>query len=799
MPFNVPVYRGLDEKDRQRLMRDVTVAYGRAAAELPATPEPEAEEETVGPTSAEPIEIPEFSDLIGVDPSVYRQINAALKAGKQHLMFYGPPGTGKTTLAQLVAGTLHDAYTMITGSADWTSQDVIGGYQPVGEGRVRFVPGVLLQNFDRPLIIDELNRCDIDKVIGPLFTILSEQKTTLPYRTEIGDEKSAAYVILPKPKPGSAAHEFAPKPGWRIIATINSIDKAALYQMSFALTRRFGWIYVDVPSDLQGFLLEVMRKWDVIDAEDEPAGDIPLTRVWRAVNGARVIGPAPLLDMLKTIRAIDADIDLLKSPAGDQASAYLDGFYMYVLPMLRAANARRHSSQRRDRHRHSRLRCPGIARGQARGPGALQAPARFGGMSEDLDSRINGYLTRFLLRYFRNAVAVRVERPDLDTDQDLDLLRLHWAISEPVRNLIAHLAENRHQIQAVLDSRLQEDDARVRGRFDARATVIRRVVTGHPTLMVSHEPLRTYNSGPNHVLTWVLEQAWRLVLRFQDMLPQGASYLEAVGACAPGLETIRRFDAIHQAAKQLNLARRPGPQAVKEASRSRRPIYVLACEAYRALQAIEAGEEESITRLLNDTLLGPLHIWQRFELAVGLGMARALSAALARPIRLGFFVGGREPIARVGEYEVHWQSRTDAYLAPVPEPSEAVVARLLEQYGLAAGFDRPDLLVLDRATDEAVALVEVKFWTSAESDGTDALQAAVDQLVRYARGYRPIENIDGLLDYSIAALVRHDTRWTPNPKPHGLPLIVDFEGIALGRLDLWARRLVFRTEIATAS
>ena len=23
---------------------------------------------------------------------------------------------------------------MITGSADWTSQDVIGGYQPVGEG-----------------------------------------------------------------------------------------------------------------------------------------------------------------------------------------------------------------------------------------------------------------------------------------------------------------------------------------------------------------------------------------------------------------------------------------------------------------------------------------------------------------------------------------------------------------------------------------------------------------------------------------------------------------------------------------
>jgi len=104
--------------------------------------------------------------------------------------------------------------------------------------------------------------------------------------------------------------------------------------MSFALTRRFGWIYVDAPSDLEAFLLEVMRKWDMIDDEDEPATSIPLAGIWRAVNGTRVIGPAPILDMLKTIHAIDADIDLLTTPKGDQATTYLDGFYMYVLPML---------------------------------------------------------------------------------------------------------------------------------------------------------------------------------------------------------------------------------------------------------------------------------------------------------------------------------------------------------------------------------------------------------------------------------------------------------------------------------
>ena len=334
MPDKIPVYHGLDDKDRQRLILDITNAYNIASATIPAAYDG-VRDEDIGPTSDVPLEIPECGDLIGIDPAVYRQINAALKTGKQHFMLYGPPGTGKTTIAQFIAKTLHDAYTMITGSADWTSQDVIGGYQPVGEGKVRFVPGVLLQNFDRPLIIDELNRCDIDKVIGPLFTVLSEQKTTLPYRTEVSDENSAAYVILPKPKPGAGDHEFAPKRGWRIISTINSIDKAALYQMSFALTRRFGWIYVDVPRDLHAFLLEYMRKNDFIGEEAEPSSaEIPLARIWSAVNGVRVIGPAPVLDMLNTINAIDAEIDLISPPNQDQAMAYLDGFYMYILPML---------------------------------------------------------------------------------------------------------------------------------------------------------------------------------------------------------------------------------------------------------------------------------------------------------------------------------------------------------------------------------------------------------------------------------------------------------------------------------
>ena len=85
----IPVYGGLDEKDRDRLIEDVKASFARAAAALSDSEDKESADEIVGPTSTELVEIPQFSELVGIEPSVYRQINGALHAGKQHLMFYG--------------------------------------------------------------------------------------------------------------------------------------------------------------------------------------------------------------------------------------------------------------------------------------------------------------------------------------------------------------------------------------------------------------------------------------------------------------------------------------------------------------------------------------------------------------------------------------------------------------------------------------------------------------------------------------------------------------------------------------
>lgn len=336
----IPVYDLSDKAELERLRKDIEAAYKKAGAPVSkkaatTTTADDDDDDAVDFIDPADIEISEHPALFGIDPAVYRQINAALHSGKQHIMFYGPPGTGKTTLARWVAGNLTGTkWTMITGSADWSSQDIIGGYQPIGGGKIQFFPGVLLRDYDRPLIIDELNRCDIDKVIGPLFTVLSGQETTLPYRIDAEKPDSAQFTILPEPKAKPQDHEFSPGRAWRLIATINSIDKASLYQMSYALSRRFGWVYVDVPRDTTGFIREFFQKADPAWTLPAAAAPCPLGEFWSAINKVREIGPAPIIDAIKAIQVMDKSADFFAAPTPEMRTALLDAVDMVLLPML---------------------------------------------------------------------------------------------------------------------------------------------------------------------------------------------------------------------------------------------------------------------------------------------------------------------------------------------------------------------------------------------------------------------------------------------------------------------------------
>lgn len=180
---------------------------------------------------------------------------AALLTG--HLILQGPPGTGKTTLAHILAVAFNATAHLETATADWSTYDVIGGLHPSAkrgmetlEPWLGHVPRAAIAcasviarhedpDEDEPhqahwLIIDEFNRAEIDKAIGPLYTILGGGGPDEPLPLWFEDDDARDVVWLP--------HRF------RIIATMNTVDTNYVYSFSQGLTRRFQFVHVGVPA-----------------------------------------------------------------------------------------------------------------------------------------------------------------------------------------------------------------------------------------------------------------------------------------------------------------------------------------------------------------------------------------------------------------------------------------------------------------------------------------------------------------------------------------------------------------------
>ncbi|MDR7062490.1 MULTISPECIES: hypothetical protein [unclassified Sphingopyxis] len=404
-----------------------------------------------------------------------------------------------------------------------------------------------------------------------------------------------------------------------------------------------------------------------------------------------------------------------------------------------------------------------------------------------IDAAIVDYSAALLLRYFRRGDALEGNIPRVEHRRDLDLLRGHWSISRPVRALVSYLLSHPHEAQSLLVLRTRTDDAVARGRIDARQTWLYRLQTGLPSAIVAQEPIRSFLTGPNLLLAWVLREAATYTARLSNWQSPSSPYVEIIERAQGEMRSLQRLTALREPLRAVALGQRPGSNTVRVAARSRRLVYRLAVEAYELLQGIERGEASAIEDVARTALLGPLEEWRRFEIAVGLGVAEALAEATGAPMTLSLL--GAEtaaPIATAGRFAVYWQQRTPFYSAPAPEPSEVLTRDILAAYNLAIGSDRPDLVVVDQSVQRVVSIIEVKYV--AGDTAPARFRDAVDQVVRYARGYAPTDAIGAILSRSLVAISRDAPAL--DDLLAEVPGSIDFEGIKQKQLAVWAARLV---------
>ena len=714
-----------------------------------------------------------LDDDIELPDSVLAEAVTALRAGK-HVLLSGPPGTGKSTLATALCRTVMDKqFDVVTATSDWTTFDTIGGYLPQESGALRFEPGVVPRclKAGRWLVIDELNRADIDKAFGPLFTLLAGTGWRSPVeRVQLPFSRDGTPIAI-NWAPTRAAGEFTLTPTWRLLGTLNVSDKAIPLPA-----------VVRLPAPLRGRRRAASGRAELPRLVRRAVPADPGRRARsrrRGRHGARDRAPAARPGDPEGHRELrdDGPRENVERPVLVRGSGRR-------VPHRSAAvrrsairgrrRGRRHGAARAARARSVRPARGRLERARRRVEGR---PAGVIGPVADTDltpEEHDGLLAevRALLAAYLAPTAAKQPDPVGDVKALLDLapgdlervVCVHVLLSPEVADLLARMRPGLRR-PATASVRPHEADRAIRGPVDWAATHARRAAGADRTTYVARPARRVFATPENQVLAWLLEQLDAAGKAASGDTTASDGWLAEIARARAAVRDARRASWLRGVAPQ-----RPTAAVLKRLAVARSALYRGVGTAASAVQRWrEQPSGEELAELLCRWWFRPTRNAELFEAAVALRLASAFHVAAARPRELRLLVGGEQPAAAFARYRLPDGDEISLWRHHWPVDTASAHALVLKEHGMRAGATCPDIVVHREGARPDAVVLELK-----ASRHRSYLGAGLRQLLGYLGecpqlfGRRPSGWLVALADGP----------FTPTDDPAGPLWVMDADAVA---------------------